>query len=28
MAELAESTGGKIYRQAWDLKDILKDLRK
>ncbi|MCU1258770.1 MAG: hypothetical protein JWO80_1655, partial [Bryobacterales bacterium] len=28
MSELAEHSGGRIFRRAWDLKEILKDIRK
>lgn len=28
LAELAQLSGGRIYRQAWDLKDVLKEARR
>jgi Mg-chelatase subunit ChlD len=28
MKELAEGTGGKIYRRGWELKEVVKELRK
>lgn len=28
MSELAEHSGGRLFRRGWDLKDILKELRK